>query len=216
VKDINLIPKSYYLKKEKRGKRIIIGVSVFFISIVATFAICVPLYVKAQLQKEMNTLVDEVMKTTGYKANQDNLEQIKMIFNEREQNAKELNKNTFSALEILAQIEKSMPAKLFITDISLANESDGNVSIILSGNCATQEDIASFLYYLRKNKYFKDIYISSINKNELGQVLTQATPTPTKTKKSKLKRKVTVSTTPTVNYDTEYYNFNMSLSYEIQ
>lgn len=216
MKDINLIPRSYYLKKEKRGKRIIIGVSVFFISIVATFAIGVPLYVKAQLQNEVNTLVNDVMKTTGYKANQENLDRIKMTFNEREQNAKALNKNTFSALELLAQIEKAMPAKLFITNFSLANEGDGNVSLILSGNCATQEDIASFLYYLRKNKFFKDIYISAINKNESDQVLIKATPTPTKTKKTRLNRKVTVTPTPTFNLDTEYYNFNMSLSYEIQ
>ncbi|MDP4180211.1 MAG: PilN domain-containing protein [Bacillota bacterium] len=233
MKDLNLIPKSYYLKKRKNEKRRIKILTAFLLSIVVVSVIIFPMYYKLNLQKQIDRIQNEVEETTGYKINQQKLDDINQKLAILEKEADKLSKNTFSSIKLIDKIRDSIPKKLFITDLSITNKNDGTVVINLVGNSSTEDDIVAFLYHLRKDDFFDNIYISSIQKiqtesavktpsasapNSLSVKTNNKTNAKVKPKNNKLsvKSAANKNLTNTINKNLESYNFDMSMNFIIK
>ncbi|KNY26706.1 Fimbrial assembly family protein [Pseudobacteroides cellulosolvens ATCC 35603 = DSM 2933] len=228
LKDLNLIPKSYYQNKKKKEKKKLIFLSVFLLSFVVIVSVAYPVYTKMRLNAQLNDLKKKVEDTARYKINQDKLAEANLKFFNLKTESEKLSKYSFSSINVIERIAQFMPKKLFITDFSIGNRNDGNVNIALKGNCASEEDIVTFLYSLRKDKFFDNIYISTIQKIGETSNSTPSTPapmsTPVKNKKitanSKAKNIAIPATQNALSAQvvetTVSYSFDMSLNYTVR
>ncbi|HEY9061237.1 MAG TPA: PilN domain-containing protein [Pseudobacteroides sp.] len=227
MKDLNLIPKSYYLNKRKKEKKKLIFLSAFLLGFAIIAAVAYPVYTKLKLKAQLEDIQKGVETTTGYKVNQDKLADANMRFLNLKTESEKLSMYSFSSIKVIEKIRQSMPKKLFISDFSITNKNDGNVNILLIGNSASEDDIVSFLYSLRKDNFFDNIYISSIQKTQTTQNIKSviATPLPGAAKNKKnstAKAKNTGSQANDQALSTEAnetivsYNFDMTLNYLIK
>jgi hypothetical protein len=226
LKDLNLIPKSYYIYKKKKERKKLIFLSAFLLSSAIILSVVFPLYTRLKLKAQLEDIQKKVEITTNFKVNQDRLTDANMKFSNLSKESERLSKYSFSSIKVIEKIRQSMPKKLFISDMSIANRNNGNVDILLMGSCASEDDIVSFLYTLRKDNFFDKIYISSIQKTETSPNIIYATPTPVPAKnqkntKSKTTKKPDINTnkqdlkTPD-SETTVSYKFDMTLNYAIK
>ncbi len=166
MKDLNLIPKSYILAKQKRKSMLRRTIAFICGSIAAAVLILIPVYIKHNLQLEVDSYNKKAAQTDGNKVLLDKLDAVKQKFSEREKIAAGFNKDLFSAVTLLERLEKSVPHKLFVTELNIGSQNGGQVEITMAGMCATEYELASFITNLRGENYFSDITISSIKKSE--------------------------------------------------
>lgn len=166
MKDLNLIPKSYILEKQKRKNRILRTAAGICVGIVSIALFAIPLYMKHTLQLEVDSYNKKAAQTDRYKVLLDRLDAVKQKFNEREKTAGSIGKDLFSAVTLLERLEKGIPERLYVTDLNIGSQNGGQVEITLAGICATEKDLASYVTNLREENYFSNIAISSIKKSE--------------------------------------------------
>ncbi len=236
MKDLNLIPKSYILAKRRKVKRARTIITAAICIIIVAVCVIIPLFLKHNLQKQLNAANLKVEETSGYKISQQRLDNIKQKYSERETIANGLAKYGLSAVTLLEKIEKGVTEKLFITNLDVGGEGGDKVQVSLVGIAATEDDIASFVLHLREDKYYSDIFISSIKKTgvqnssssnaiigntiKTGDKDEGIKPTPRKaqaSKKNNEKNKTVekIQSTPTPDNST-CYTFNISLYLKIK
>ncbi len=203
MKDLNLIPKSYILARHKKAKRVRTVMVAVLCSMAAAVCIAVPLFLKLNLQKQVNEINMKIEASNGYRITQERLNDIKERYNEREKTAGDLEKYEFSAVSLLKGIESGVPEKLFISSLNVGSENEGKVQITLAGTCATEDDVASFVNHLRKDNYYSDIIISSLKKISL----VQSSPSP---------KSATGVDSGDKAADITCFNFNINLYLEIK
>lgn len=164
MKDINLVPKSYLLAGQRKIKRVRKIITVITGSIIIALCVIIPLSYKYSLQKQLDTINMSIEETSGYKTAEQKLQEIKQRCSERENTANGLAGSGISTIALLGRIEKVIPWRLFITKLNAGSDNGGKVRVTLTGISATEDDIASFAFYLREDNYFSDIVISSVRK----------------------------------------------------
>ena len=118
MKDLNLIPKSYYLKKKEKKKRIIRALLTFAAMIIVLLAFAFPYVLKYDLNKKIATLKSlQVENSTGSDLGvRSQLSEIGRLSKERQKEATKIDELLKGATlsMILEKIEASKPDKLFL------------------------------------------------------------------------------------------------------
>lgn len=215
MKDLNLIPKSYLRAKAKKVKRIYRVIVIFAAVLILAASIALPLGRRFKLEWDKNNIVKQVNETSGYVEKEKELKIIKDQYAEREKEAGELIKSGADVITILNKIEKASPQNFFIQSLNVMESGNQSDIVQVTINCIskTEDDVASFVNYLRSDSYFENVVLNSIKKMTVQIPLPSAVPTPKQT----AKKTVAVTPVPTpvksINLvsDTRY-NSNITLS----
>lgn len=164
MKDLNLIPKSYILKKKQKRKKVLLIISVFFISIIFIAVVAAPIKIKMDLQARKNSLDKNIKSMSGYIDLEKQLNAIEDIYNKRLEEGNNVNNSGINVAESIEKIEAVIPKKLFVTSFSAGSSKDGEELITLIGVAQTENEVASFVNRLRKDSYFKSVVITSVVK----------------------------------------------------
>ena len=166
LKDLNLIPKNYFVTKKEKAKKAYLSVLIFIV--VAAFAAIyiAPTVYESNLRSEKISLEKKIEETNGYVVYQKDFNILKQAVEAREQEAVLLSKKQLNITGIVAAIEKASPEKLFIQKFDTAGEDESDVKVTLKGVAENEETIASFISNLKDEAYFKEYGLSTIaNKN---------------------------------------------------
>lgn len=165
MKDLNLVPKSYYAKKkEKKRKLYYIIFGVIFVLCFGYFAIS-PLVTKNSLNQKLGELDSKGREINAYNETIVQFNTIKEMVNQRETEAVGLASKGIDVLTIIEKIEANMPDKMFVLNfIALAGKSN-DAEIMLKGSSVSEDDIAAFVSRIRDEGYFSGVDIISVNKS---------------------------------------------------
>lgn len=164
MKDLNLVPKSYILQKKKRTKRLYYGLLGVIIVIFFAVFITIPVLIKHNLQKRLEVLEMYIKETNRYIEIEEQLLVLKILCGQREDEAKRLSKLGMDIVTVMERVEKCAPEKLFILSFNVSSNQNGSVEISLNGISESEDEIATFANYLRKDGYFSNVDIKAVNK----------------------------------------------------
>lgn len=167
MKDINLIPKHYINSKKRRSKK---AVGLFFaliLVVIITAAIGYPLWMKHDLMEQNEDILEQVKESSSYIEVEKQFNLVKGLYNQRIDLGSKLRIYGTSLTGILDKLESEAPVGLFIVTLNTSgSESSANeISVSISGIARSQADVATYISNLRRNGYFSNIFLSSININ---------------------------------------------------
>ncbi len=171
MKDLNFIPKSYIQAKVNRKRKVLI-VLVFSLSFfLLSSMICIPFITKINLEKERDKLLQEVKYSSNYEAVEKQFNSIKKSFDKRLENGQKMSALGEDITYLIRKIEKASPDRLFFMNLNLTAGFDSS-SISLSGLADSEDAIATFISYIRKDGYFNDITLKNVNKDSSSEART--------------------------------------------
>lgn len=159
MKDLNLVPKSYILKRKKR--KTMVFYSFFSLVIVAAIAVIVlmPVLKIQSLKSRVVFLELNAKEISKYTSIEREFNVLKNMYLQRENEAKRLSYSGIDLLTIIEKLESYLPERIFIQSIVANNQSE----ITIRGIAAAEEEIATFSEYISKDEYFSSIKIKSLN-----------------------------------------------------
>jgi hypothetical protein len=170
LKNLNLVPKSYYLEKRQKKNRIL-NIFVFFIAAsIVSFAVAYPLMLKQKYTIELRNQKNEYDTYMLHLVVKKQYDQIKSMFTERETLSKKIEEsipiNKYSM--VLEKIEISKPEKLFVVSLIFDHTSNGIYSVSMSGTAFTEIEVSDFILNLKRNKIFHNVKLNSLSKSGEG------------------------------------------------
>lgn len=163
MKDLNLIPRSYILEKRKRIKRFYNILAISGIVIVIACMVIFPLGMRYKLILQKNALDRQVKETNNYVAIEKQMNTVQELYKLREDEGNKLEESGIDVKSVFEGIEKALPEKLFITSFGVGNNA-GASQVTLSGIASSEDDIATFVKYMREDGHFKNVLVSGLNK----------------------------------------------------
>lgn len=170
LKDLNLVPKSYYQKKKDKKKKIIKRFLIYLGIIAFAGAFAFPFVIENNLNKEVMKLRTQQHDTSGASGMRIQLNEINRLVKDRETEAGKINNVVvgFKLSTIIEKIEVSKPEKLFLVNTSYTADIIDEKSISLSGIALGEYDISKFIINLKKSNLFKNITLKGLTKLDNG------------------------------------------------
>ena len=164
MKDLNLVPKSYYINIKRKQRRLYyILFGLIYLALIA-FLTVTPVLTKKNLIEKLNLLEDNANEATLKMQRKVQFEYIKELVDMRELEAVRLSHHGVNLLTILEKIELNMPERMVVLNFKTSNTTENDVEIMLTGSAASENDIAAFISRLRKEGYFSGADIVSVSK----------------------------------------------------
>lgn len=164
MKDLNLVPKSYYINKKRKQMRLYSILFVVIYLVLVGVLTVTPLLTKKTLNEKLKLLEEKVNDINLDMQKKAQFEYIKGLVNTRELEAARLSRKGVNLLTILEKIEQSMPERMFVMNFKTTNSAVNDIEIMLTGSAASEIDIAAFISRIRKEGYFTGADIISVNK----------------------------------------------------
>lgn len=171
MKDFNFLPKGYVedlrLKKsDKWLKRITIPYVVGLVIMVT-----VPIAMNISLSINKKKVQSSVTNDNYYKKKNDQYKILQRIFNQRDEQAKMLDNYGIDPTDVVRDLQGVMPDNMYIKYLRMSKAGNNIWNLSMSCVANTQEDAATFLEVLRKDKrYYKGKVSSfSIDKDDTTQ-----------------------------------------------
>lgn len=164
MKDLNLIPKSYIEAKRKKLKKIYSTFAIVGIFLLLALMVVFPLAIRLKLQFQRDGLDREIKKTSNYLSIESQINAINDLYKQREDEGNKLRSYGLDSRTIFDGIEKALPEKLFITSFSASDAKSSEVQVTLEGVAISDDEIATFVNYMRQNSLFENVVISSVKK----------------------------------------------------
>jgi len=162
LKDLNLIPKSYFFEKKNRIKKAYLSILIICIGFVAAALYIAPTVYEYNLKSEKDLIEQRVLETSNYVTLNNEFNSLKQAIEAREQEGKLLSQKQLNLLGIMNAIEFASPEKLFIQTFNTSGEDESDVKVSLKGVSEKEETIASFIRNLIDDDYFKEVVLSSV------------------------------------------------------
>ncbi|MCX7920416.1 MAG: PilN domain-containing protein [Clostridia bacterium] len=177
MKDLNLIPKSYLQARKNKIRKMYYTLAVAGGGIILILALALPLQQRFKLQYERDKIDRSVRETSKYITIESQLNAIKELYKQREDEAGRLMKYGVDVAAILEKVERSLPEKLFIKSMDIgAEEGSEDIQVKLECISESEDEISTFVTYLRSEKYFENIVVYSVKRNVLSTVNASANP----------------------------------------
>ncbi|MBP5427642.1 MAG: hypothetical protein J6Y29_07160 [Clostridiales bacterium] len=161
MKDFNFLPKGYVeelrLKNsDKWLKKIVIPYAV-----VMTLMVSVPMIINIKLSMDKKKVQSEVSNENYYKKKSEQYKILQKIYQQREEQANMLDNYGIDPTDVVKDLQEVMPDNMYIEYLRF-NKAKGNVwNLSMKCVAKTQEDAATFLEVLRKDKrYYKGLVLS--------------------------------------------------------
>lgn len=162
MKDLNLIPKSYFTEKKNKIKKAYLSILILCIGFIAVVSYIAPTVYEYNLRSEKNSLEQQVSETNNFVVLENELNSLKQAIETREQESKLLSQKQLNVLGIVNAIEFASPDKLFIQKFETNGEDESDVKVSLKGTAENEETIASFIRNLMDDGYFNEVILSSV------------------------------------------------------
>jgi Tfp pilus assembly protein PilN len=166
LKDLNLIPKNYFIEKKNNTKKAYLSILILCIGFVVAAVYIVPSVNEYNLKIEKNSLEQQVIETSDYVTLDKEFNSLKQAIEAREQEGTLLSQKQLNQLAIVNAIEAASPEKLFIQKFDTSGEEESDVKVSLTGVAENEETIASFIRNLIDDAYFKEVGLASVIKEQ--------------------------------------------------
>lgn len=163
MKDFNFLPKVYVeelrLKKSNKWLKYIM----IPYAVVMSIMIIVPIGMNVRLSIHKNKIQSSVSNESYYKKKSDQYKILQKIYNQRDEQAKMLDNYGINPTDVVKDLQGVMPDNMYIKFLRMnkAGENVWNISMSCVAN--TQEDAATFLEVLRKDKRYYKGKVSSFS-----------------------------------------------------
>ncbi|MEN8907076.1 MAG: PilN domain-containing protein [Clostridiales bacterium] len=164
MKDINLIPKSYFDAKKKKKRKVYISIGIFMFCIVFILAFVIPIVKQKTYETHLKKITEKAEKTSGYIDKTNVLDEFHQIYNDRKDVASKIFTFNNNEIKLFKNIEDSRPENVFIMSYKMSGESKEERILILNCISDNEEEVITFIANLRENEFFNKISISSLNK----------------------------------------------------
>lgn len=163
LKDLNLVPKSYFQKKKKKKK--IVFYSIFSMVIVATVVVValIPILKIRDLKSRVTSMALRAKEISGYLETEAEFSTLKSLYLQRENEATRLLGDDLDVLRTIEKLESYLADKIFIQSLSISKGKGGQAEISIRGIASSEEEIATFYDYVHKDEFFGDIFISTVS-----------------------------------------------------
>lgn len=162
LKDLNLIPKNYFVIKKEKTKKAYLSVLIFVAAAALSAAYIVPTLFESRLKDEKVLLEKRIQETNSYVVYQKDFDKLKQAVEAREKEAEALSGKRLDIAGIVAAVEKASPEKLFVQKFDSTGEDESDVKVTLKGIAENEETIVSFIRNLMDQAYFKEYALSTI------------------------------------------------------
>jgi hypothetical protein len=163
MKDINLIPKSYFNEKKKKKKKIYI-INIVVISILlVSLAFVIPLSRYFKYKNELKVATKKAEETSGYVDKTKILDEFHSIYDKRKDIAASILNIDNMEIDLFEEIEKTRPENIFVMNYKMTGESKNNRTLVITCISNSEDEVIVFLNNLRKEVIFKDVLLTSIN-----------------------------------------------------
>ena len=166
MKDLNLIPKNYYVEKKNKIKKAYLSILILCIGVVAVAVYLVPTIQEKNLKSEKAALEQKVSESKDYINTENEFNTLKQAIEVREQEVKQLGQKKLDLMGIFNAIEAASPEKLYILKFDTTGDDEASVEVKLGGIAEDEETIASFVRNLYDDAYFKEIGLAAITNPE--------------------------------------------------
>jgi|GEM_PF-2522723 len=168
LKDLNLVPKSYFQKRRKRKR--IAFYSVFSVVIIVAISVValIPVLKIRDLKSRANSFDLRAKEVSGYLEIESEFNTLKSLYLQRENEAKSLLGSDFDVLNTIEKLESYLPEKMFIQSINFSNGQNGQAEISLQGIAGSEKEIATFYEYVSSDEIFSYIIIHTVNNLQNG------------------------------------------------
>lgn len=162
MKDLNLIPKNYFIDKKNKIKKAYLSILILCLGFIAVAVYLMPTIYEMNLKSEKSLLEQKVTETKKYGISLKEFNYLKQAVEAREEEGKLLSQKQLNMLEIINAIERASPDKLFIQKFDTKGDAESDVSVTLTGVAENEETIASFISNLKDDWYFKKVGIGTV------------------------------------------------------
>jgi Tfp pilus assembly protein PilN len=166
LKDLNLIPKNYYVKKKEKAKKAYLSVLIIIAAAALSAAYITSVLLERELESDKSVLQKKVEETYSYVVYQNDFSKLKQAVEVREKEAEALSGKRLNLTGIVAAVEKASPEKLFVKKFDSNGEDDSDVKVTLTGIAENEDTIASFIRNLKEEAYFKEYSLSAITNKD--------------------------------------------------
>ncbi|HEY5583136.1 MAG TPA: PilN domain-containing protein [Ruminiclostridium sp.] len=166
MKDLNLIPKSYFIEKTNKIRKAYLSILILCIGFIAAVTYIAPTVYEYNLKSEKKSLEQQVLQTNNFVVLENEFNSLKQAIDTREQESKLLSQKKMDVLGMVNAIEFALPDKLFIQKFDTNGENEAATKISLNGFAENEETIASFIRNLTDDGYFNEVVLSSVIKNQ--------------------------------------------------
>lgn len=170
MKDINLVPKSYFLKRKKRKKIVFYSIFSVVVAVVLALVALLPIFQIQSLKNRLTYFDLKAKETNGYIQTENEFNAFKSLYMQRENEANRLSKSGVDMLKIIEKLESYMPDKIFIKSMLVSIGENGKAEITIRGNAASEKEIASFGDHISKDGYFSSINIRTVTSIKTSRV----------------------------------------------
>ena len=163
LKDLNLVPKSYFQKRRKRKK--IVFYSIFCMVAVAILSVValLPVLKIRDLKNRLMVIEMRNKEIRGYLDTEAEFNTIKSLYLQRENEAIRLLASDLDVLKIIEKLESYLPDKVFIQNMSIGKVQSGQAEVSIRGIAYSEEEIAAFYNYIYSDGFFSGIKIGAVN-----------------------------------------------------
>ncbi len=162
LKDLNLIPKNYFIEKKNKRKKAYLSILILCVGFIIVAVYLIPTVYENNLENEKSSLEQKITQTKDYIVSANEINSLKQAIEAREKEGTLLSQKKLDMLEIVNVIEGASPDKLFIQKFDATGEDESDIKISLAGVAENEETIASFLSNLKDDGYFREVGIGSV------------------------------------------------------
>lgn len=166
MKDLNLIPRSYFIEKKNKIKKAYLSILILCIGFIAVAVYIAPTVYEYNLKSDKDSLILQVSETNNYVTLEKQFNHLKQAIEAREQEETLLSQKQLNLLGIVNAVEFASPEKLFIQKFDTSGEDEADVKVSLKGVAENEETIASFIRNLMDDAYFKEVGLASVVKGQ--------------------------------------------------
>jgi Tfp pilus assembly protein PilN len=163
LKDLNLVPKSYFNKRRKRRKIVFYSIFSVIVIVILVVITLIPLLKVRDLKSKLADLELKSKEIRGYLDVEEEFNTLKSLYLQRENEAVRLLGSNLDVLNIIEKLESYLPDKIFIQNMNVNKVQSGRAEISIRGIAKSEEEIAAFYNYVSNDKFFSSMYISAIN-----------------------------------------------------
>lgn len=163
LKDLNLVPKSYFHKRKKRKK--IVFYSIFSVVVVVILAVValVPIFMIRDLKSRLAFIELRNREISGYLDVEAEFNIVKSLYLQRQNEAIRLLGSDLDVLKIIEKLESYLPDKIFIQSMNVSKVQSGQAEVTIRGIANSEEEIAAFYRHVSRDGFFSGITIGAIN-----------------------------------------------------
>lgn len=163
MKDLNLVPKSYFHKRKKRKK--IVFYSIFSVVVVVILAVValIPIFMIQDLKSRLINIDLRTKEIGAYLDVEAEFNTLKDLYLQRENEATRLLGSDLDVLKIIEKLESYLPDKIFIQSMNVSKVQSGQAEVSIRGIANSEEEIAAFYNYVSSDGFFSGISIGAVN-----------------------------------------------------